>query len=157
MLAPILVQLDTIEKLLDQFDQTALNISAAKVGWHLEHVLLVCGRVSEALIQSNPADYQWQFNWRKTMVLLTKKIPRGRAKAPKGAHPDGTQSVDALRQRIPALKLKLESVKQLHPNAHFLHPFFGKLPVKDTLRFLFVHNQHHLKIVQDILAHNSIP
>lgn len=152
MLEPVFAQLDTIHSLLDSYDQKSTSISEASVGWHLEHLILVNGRVAEALIQSNPADYEWSFNWKKTMVLFTKKIPRGRAKAPKGAHPDGTQTIEELRQRIPALKTKLTSLKQLHPNAFFQHPFFGKLNLRTTYRFLFVHNQHHLKIVQDILA-----
>jgi DinB superfamily len=155
MLAPIFVQLNTIDKLLEQFDQKAIEISTANVGWHLEHLLLVNGRVAEALIQSNPAAYQWRFNWRKTIILFTKKIPRGKAKAPKSARPEGNQTAEELRQRIPGLKFKLESLTQLHPNANFQHPFFGMLNLKTTIRFLFVHNQHHLKIVQDILAQNK--
>ena len=152
MLQPVYHHLDTISELLSEFDTKAPSVSEGSVGWHLEHLLLVNGRVSEALLQSNPETYQWRFNWRKTIILLTKKIPRGKAKAPKTARPDGNQTAEELKQRIPALKLKLESLTQLHPNANFQHPFFGMLNLKTTIRFLFVHNQHHLKIVQDILA-----
>lgn len=152
MLQPIYHQLDTISKLLSEFDTIVPSVSEGSVGWHLEHLILVNGRVAEALIQSNPADYQWSFNWRKTVVLLTKNIPRGKAKAPKTARPEGNQSQEDLRNRIPMLKEKLASLTKLHPNANFQHPFFGMLNLKTTIRFLFVHNQHHLKIVQDILA-----
>jgi len=152
MLQPVYHQLDTISELLSEFDSKALSVSEASVGWHLEHLLLVNGRVAEALIQSNPADYQWSFNWRKTVVLFTERIPRGKAKAPKTAKPEGNQSSEDLRNRIPGLKEKLASLTKLPPNANFQYPFFGMLNLKTTIRFLFVHNQHHLKIVQDILA-----
>ena len=157
MLAPLANQLDTIDQLFAYFDQKAQSVSQAPVGWHLEHLLLVNERVAEALIQSNPTDYQWSFNWRKTIVLFTKKIPRGKAKAPKSARPEGKQSAEALQARIPALKLKLACLTTLHPNTYFVHPIFGKINLKTAIRFLFVHNQHHLKIMEEILAHNSKP
>ena len=152
MLQPVYHQLDTISELLSEFDTKAPSVSEASVGWHLEHLLLVNGRVAEALIQSNPADYHWTFNLKKSLVLFIKRIPRGKAKAPKSARPEGNQSPEDLRNRIPGLKEKLAGLTKLHPNANFKHPFFGSLNLKTTIRFLFVHNQHHLKIVQDILA-----
>ncbi len=155
MLQPVYHQLDTISELLSEFDSKAPSVSEASVGWHLEHLILVNGRIAEALKQSNPANYQWSFNWHKTVVLFTNNIPRGKAKAPKTARPEGNQTAEELKQRILGLKLKLASLTQLHPNANFQHPFFGMLNLKTTIRFLFVHNQHHLKIVQDILAQNK--
>ena len=92
------------------------------------------------------------FNLKKSLILFIKRIPRGKAKAPKTARPEGNQSPEDLRNRIPGLKEKLAGLTKLHPNANFKHPFFGSLNLKTTIRFLFVHNQHHLKIVQDILA-----
>ncbi|MEY2901408.1 MAG: hypothetical protein RLY89_514 [Bacteroidota bacterium] len=152
MLQPVFHQLDIISELLSEFDSKAPSVSEASVGWHLEHLLLVNGRVAEALIQSNPEDYHWTFNLKKSLVLFIKRIPRGKAKAPKTARPEGNQSPEDLRNRIPGLKEKLAGLTKLHPNANFKHPFFGSLNLKTTIRFLFVHNQHHLKIVQDILA-----
>ena len=46
------------------------------------------------------------------------------------------------------LILELKSVSNDH---YFEHPYLGKLKKKDTIRFLEIHTNHHLKIIDDIL------
>ena len=45
-------------------------------------------------------------------------------------------------------KFKLENISKDH---YFEHPFFGKIKRKETIRFLEIHTNHHLKIIDDIL------
>jgi hypothetical protein len=33
----------------------------------------------------------------------------------------------------------------------FEHPYFGKLKLKETIRFLEIHTTHHLSIIEDIV------
>ncbi len=83
-----------LEKLLDQLEDKIpfcreLNqeVSPANVGWHIEHSLLTLDEIINFLIQSNPNDYKWKFNFIRIVVLTMKKIPRGKAKSPKVVQP----------------------------------------------------------------------
>ena len=78
-------------------------------------------------------------------------IPRGRAKAPSTVHAHETIT----RQNLESMFQKAtDNIKMLHSlpfNAHFNHPYFGTLNLKQSIRFIEVHNNHHLKIIRDIL------
>ena len=42
-------------------------------------------------------------------------------------------------------------LKDCEANQYFMHPFFGQLNKKQTIKFLEIHTEHHLKIIRDIL------
>jgi hypothetical protein len=126
-------------------------VSAATVGWHLSHVLLVLQGILEAIKKSDPAEYQWTFNWRRIVILTLKKIPRGRARAPKSAHPKEEISEQSLKHQLSAVKQALQGFEDLTKRHFFVHPFFEKLNKPTTLLFLRIHTDHHLKIVQAII------
>ena len=127
------------------------TVSAASVGWHLAHVLLVLQGILEALKKSDPAEYQWTFNWRRTVILTLQKIPRGKARAPKSAHPKTEITDEGLRDQLAAVNQALQGVVELTKHHFFVHPFFEKLNKPTTLLFLRIHTKHHLKIVQAIM------
>ena len=129
--------------------QTA--ISAANVGWHIEHSLLVFVRIITAMETSDPALYKSAFNLKKMLVYTLNKIPRGRAKAPKIVQPTGDIIPDKLMNNIEAASLKIKALANLQKHHHFDHPYFGKLNLKETNKFLAIHTNHHLKIINDIM------
>ena len=45
----------------------------------------------------------------------------------------------------------LESFNDLEKNSFFIHPLFKQLNKKQTIKFLKLHTNHHLKIIKDIL------
>ena len=150
-----------MEKLLKFVKQLEMNvpnyaeqqkaISAANVGWHIEHSLLVFLRIISAMETSDPALYKSSFNLKKLLVYTLNKIPRGRAKAPKIVQPDGDIMPDKLLNNIEAATLKIKALANLHKHHHFDHPYFGKLNLKETNKFLAIHTNHHLKIIRDIM------
>ena len=150
-----------MEKLLKLVKQLKMNvpnyaeqqtaISAANVGWHIDHCLLVFVRIITAMETSDPSLYKSSFNLRKLLVYTLNKIPRGRAKAPKIVQPTGDIIPDKLMANIDAAFKKIKALNNLQRHHHFDHPYFGKLNLKETNKFLAIHTNHHLKIINDIM------
>ena len=84
-------------------------------------------------------------------------FPRGVAKAPKSVVPEESPTVEDVRGRLEAMAVAVVALEQ---KAEILgvsrtrrkHPRFGGLTATQWVRFIFVHQRHHLKIVRDILA-----
>ena len=150
-----------MEKLLKLVKQLEMNVpnyaeqqtavSAANVGWHIDHCLLVFVRIITAMESSDPALYKSSFNIKKMLVYTLNKIPRGKAKAPKIVQPTGDIVPKKLMENIDAATVKIKALTNLQKHHHFDHPYFGKLHLKETNKFLAIHTNHHLKIINDIM------
>jgi hypothetical protein len=147
--------LDAIESTLPHAEQINATISKSNVGWHLQHVLLTFRGIPHNLQISDASTYSPKFSIRKILIFTIGKIPRGKAKAPPAATPDGTLSLDKLKAQIKTARENINQLSNLPANNYFAHPFFGHLNVKDAKRFLIIHTQHHLAIVNDILKAES--
>ena len=125
--------------------------SKSSVGWHIEHSLLTIDAIIHALEKSEPGNYDWRFNFRRTFVFTINKIPRGRAQAPKRVQPQTEINFDSLKIHLINSTENLKKLDTLKPNNYFEHPFFGKLNLKPTIKFLAIHTRHHLDIIDDII------
>jgi hypothetical protein len=146
--------LDTlVANLAHKIPQAGLGvaaISASPVGWHIEHSLLTINAIIDQLHKSDTTKYKWKFKLPKLIVFTTKKIPRGRAKAPAAVQPN-TFTEGSLQQHIQLTKEKINSLATCQADQYFNHPFFGHLRLKDTIKFLQIHTAHHLSIISDII------
>jgi hypothetical protein len=149
-----------MQKLLHQLEQYLPEgakkntaISAAAINWHIDHSLKVINSVSKNIMQSDPALYQKEFNWRRTFVFIKGGIPRGVGKAPKTVTPPDIIMESDLLEQISAAKKWTDALNSLQPNQNFKHPLFGMLNAKQTVKFLKMHTRHHIKIIQDIIRH----
>ena len=141
-----------LESKISQFETTNLAVSGGSVGWHIEHSLKTIDQIVTACKHSNPTEYQWHFNFKRFLIMsVAKKIPRGKAKAPKIVRPEGEINRDTLAASVSKVRENLIGWKDLNKNANFPHPFFGVLNKKETENFLVLHTKHHLMIIQDIL------
>ena len=143
--------LNELEIKIAKEDAINAAVSKSSVGWHIEHSLLTINMIIEALKKSDPISYQWKFSFIKTLVFTLNKIPRGRAKAPGIVQPKNTFTVETLKKHLDQTKEKLGEFATLQPNNYFEHPFFGKLKLKPTIKFLKIHTRHHLAIINDII------
>lgn len=143
--------LDQFENTITQANVVNKKVSDVAVGWHIDHSLITVNLIIDALKNANPVFYTWSFNFKKILIFTTNKIPRGKAKAPKRVQPNNTFSIENLQERLLETKQKLHDLKDLHSNSYFEHPYFGKLNLKATLKFLTIHTTHHQKIIADIL------
>jgi hypothetical protein len=143
-------QLDLLESKISEYELLNTSISASNIGWHIEHSLLVISGIIETTANSNPEDYKFTFNWRQIIVFVQRKIPRGKSKAPKVVLPQNNYSIESLTQNVSSTRAKLEKLKQLEKGKYFKHPGLGNLNLKQTVKFLEIHTNHHLKIINEI-------
>ena len=142
-----------LESNISQFETTNNSVSGGSVGWHIEHSLKTIDQVITACKNSNPLNYQWQFNFKRFLIMsIAKKIPRGKARAPKIVRPEGEINQKTLTVSFSKVKENMKNWESLDKNTHFPHPFFGILNKKETENFLVLHTKHHLMIINDILA-----
>ena len=145
------IQLQKVESLLSKIDLINEKVSKASVGWHLEHLLLILNSSLKGLTITNPQDYNPKFNLKKFVFLNFGMIPRGKIRAPKQFIPLEIPTQESILKLINLAKTRLEAVKNLPEKSFITHPFLGDFDKKTTLRFLWLHSNHHLKIVEDIL------
>lgn len=143
-------QLAELSAYISQLEIQNVAVSIASIGWQIDHSLRVMNQVIAALIRSNPDEYKPKFNWRKSYVFLTKRIPRGKVNAPKRILPTEEITESSLHSAIELAKENILLLGNCNPNHFFVHPFFGQVNVRETFVFIEVHTEHHLKIIRDI-------
>jgi len=144
--------LDQLQSDISSFDKVNLAVSSGSVCWHMAHSLKTIDQIVSACKHSNPTEYQWHFNFKRFLIMtVAKKIPRGKAKAPKIIRPEGDISPETLSLDFVKVRENLKDWDKLDKNAHFPHPFFGMLNKKKTEYFLILHTKHHWMIIKDIL------
>ncbi len=140
-----------IELLLPEIDKENEKVSKASVGWHLEHSLLILNGSLKGLAMTNPDNYNPKFSIKKFIFLNFGVIPRGKIKSPKQFIPSETPSKESIDKLLNLAKERLEAIKNLPSKSYITHPFLGDLDKKTTIKFLGLHTNHHLKIIDDIL------
>jgi hypothetical protein len=99
----------------------------------------------------NSADYKWTINFTRLFVFTKGKIPRGRAKSPKVVQPKENILENDLRIHLSETKAKIKELAAISDDAFFNHPYFGNLKRKQAMRFLEIHTNHHLAIINDVV------
>ena len=145
------ILLNQLESRIPLFEKENLAISKSNVGWHIEHSLLTLNGVIKFLTHSNPKEYRWKFKFSKMVIFILGKIPRGKAKAPQIVVPNTTIDLASLQEHINKTRNSLLELKTISKDHYFEHPFFGKIKRDDTIRFLEIHTNHHLEIIEDII------
>ncbi|MCW2120031.1 DUF1569 domain-containing protein [Flavobacterium sp. 7A] len=144
-------QLSRLESKIPEIDIINTAISSSTVGWQIAHTLLTFNFIVSTLEKSKEENYKWKFNFMRTLVFTLNKLPRGKAKAPKMVQPENSITIESLKENLILAKNNLEIMKNLKSNNHIPHPYFGELNLKQTIRFLRIHNNHHLNIIEDII------
>lgn len=143
--------LHELENKIPYSEKVNTKVSQAPAGWHIQHSLLVALQIIQAVERSNPAEYQYKFNLPKFLVYTLNKIPRGKAKAPERVMPKEPFNADELKKDFQLLKSRLHVLETLQPHHFFIHPIFGHLHVKATVKMLKLHTRHHIDIINDII------
>lgn len=144
-------QLKEIESFLPKMDLKNSSISKVTVGWQVNHSLKVINSVYKSLEISIPSNYIKKNSFAKSFIMLTGFIPRGKARAPKAIKIEEAVSLEDLKRRLKFAFENVENLKKLQKGSYFSHPYFGDLRLKESVRFLRIHTEHHLKICREIL------
>jgi len=142
--------LEILDKNLQSYEQVKPAVSAASIGWHIEHALLTIDRVIERLKHNDPKKYKGKLSFLKIIIFATKTIPRGKARSPEVVKPNTAITKENLSKHISATRNKILELKGIDQNQFFEHPYFGHLKLRQAIKFLEIHTNHHLKIVKDI-------
>ena len=140
-----------LENALPFLDKKNEAISQVTVGWHIEHSLLALIKMITATEHSNPAEYKKTFNWKRTLVLTTGKIPRGKARVPSSVKPGDEVSEATIKPLLEKAKQKVELFETLSSDKYFTHPVFKDVKLNKARRVIAIHTIHHIKIINDIL------
>lgn len=148
------VSLAALQSFYTLADKRSERVSQADVGWHIEHSFLVIIRMVEFVSHSDPFEYQWQFNFKRTLIFLLNKFPRGKGEAPEAVKPHPTDRKN-LEQLYTQVEAAMEKLKRATPNQYYLHSVFGKLNKSAVHKLLSIHTRHHLSIIRDIISASS--
>lgn len=140
-----------IKEHLNAIDVSNKKVSKSNVGWHFDHSLKVILGVTNFLIKSDPKEYQKSFHLIRTITFAVGAFPRGKVQAPKRVLPPETVLKQDLEAQLNLANENLKLIKDLDDNSYFEHPIFKHLNKKQTVKFLKLHTNHHIKIVKDIL------
>ena len=150
-------QLRTVEAILDEGEEKlgrrAPEVSAWSVAEQLDHLTKVLERAL-GLLASGPPRLERGINLVGRLLLAVGRLPRGVGKSPsavRGVERPASELRGAVA-RVRALVASLDDAGSALAGRHpvFPHPYFAGLTPAQTLRFLVVHTDHHLRIVADI-------
>lgn len=156
-LARIRTQFERMRALAREGELSAHNerVSAWCLAEQLDHTTKVTASIVDVLGDPNAQRREGGINVIGRLVLRFGWIPRGVGKSPKrfrgapavAADLDG--AIDRVARAFDALPFDAlrKSRVPLVP-----HPRFGSLTPPQALRFIEVHTQHHLKIIDDIVG-----
>jgi hypothetical protein len=152
-LATLQGQIDALQRLVYDSD---FHHSTPKSGWsiseHVDHCVRVMRVALERIHEPKPTSRPKSLVGH--VILAIGWIPRGRGKAP--------ELVRGTRRSSEEISSEINELRRLAGDLppHVLsdrktrvmkHPYFGGLTASETLRFLAIHNRHHLKIIRDIV------
>lgn len=141
-----------LESLIPHADKINPTVSSREVAWHLEHSLKIICSICKTLVNSRPENYSSNFNFSKYYVLWSKRIPRGKGRSPKHFNNKRVINVSGLPKLLKDAESALADLENLHPKQHFRHPLFGDLNLSQGKKFILIHTNHHLNIINEILA-----
>ena len=150
--AEIRDQIDELRRLVPERDAASPAVSEWSVGMHLHHCGLAMCEIATALIECEEPPPTRRPGPRATLILKTGRIPRGAAQAPQVAMPTADVDARVLEDTLRRSEVLLDRLQPVDERSWYRHFALGVLVKRDAVRFICVHNTHHLRIVADILT-----
>jgi hypothetical protein len=149
---PLQKEFDVLEHYFKKGDVVNPAVSKKGIYWHVDHSYRILEDVPEILRESKKEDFKPKSTLIKWVVMTFKWIPRGRGKSPKYVLPDENHlTKEDIASRAEHAYQHINTIPELPEWSHFRHPLFGSLNRDETIKFLKIHTNHHLKIMKDIV------
>lgn len=132
-------------------DTINLEVSEASVAWHMDHIYLMVNQIHKALKYSDESSYKAESNTTRDYVFTSNTLPRGKVTAPESVRPAENVTINTLQMHYDEALATIVKLPLLTENKHFNHPVLGTMNRDETITFLTIHTEHHLKIIRDIL------
>lgn len=145
------VKLNEVASYIAVRDTINLEVSKASVAWHMDHIYLMVNQLHKGLKYSDEGNYKADSNPTRDYVFTSNMLPRGKVTAPESVSPQGTITINTLQTHYDEALATVEKLPALAEKKHFNHPILGTMNRDETIKFLTIHTEHHLKIVRDIL------
>ena len=145
------VKLNEVASYIPVRDTKNLEVSEAAVAWHMDHIYLMVNQLHKALKYSDESNYKEESNKTRDYVFTSNSLPRGKVTAPESVRPAENLTINTLRMHYDEALAKVEKLPMLAEKKHFNHPILGTMNRDETIMFLTIHTEHHLKIILDIL------
>jgi len=144
-------KLNEVASYIDLRDTKSLEVSEASVAWHMDHIYLMVNQLHKALKYSDESNYKAESNKIRDYVFTSNTLPRGKVTAPESVRPAENVAINTLQMHYDEALATVEKLPMLAEKKHFNHPILGTMNRDETIKFLMIHTEHHLKIIRDIL------
>ncbi len=151
------LELDRVGLLLasepDPTPLSAASVSGWSIAEQVDHLLKIVAAMLGRL-EGEPKPRSRGINLAGRILFGIGRLPRGIGKSPEPVRGEAKPRAELLaalaaaRQRLTALAERSTLWSELRPLVG--HPYFGGLTPRQTLRFLAIHTDHHLRIVAAI-------
>lgn len=148
----VLETLDRLESHIPHAATNNENVSKWSVGMQIEHCLLGTYGICKAVAQSERYTGKIKKGIPRRYVFLTGTIPRGRGRAPEAGLPKEATTPAELTAFLEKVRGQVTAAVNANADGYWNHFIFGIMKRDDALKFVAIHNNHHLKIIADILA-----
>ncbi|WP_430408275.1 DinB family protein [Kordia sp.] len=145
------VKLNEVASYIALRDTINLEVSEASVAWHMDHIYLMVDQLHKALKYSDESNYKAEPNKTRDYVFTSNTLPRGRVTAPESVRPAENVTINTLKAHYNEALATVEKLPMLAEKKHFNHPILGTMNRDETIKFLTIHTEHHLKIIREIL------
>lgn len=154
---------DVTTALLDRSDDELFTVVPEVSGWspaqHLDHTWQANGKSLMAAAyaaEDKKTVEDGALNDAGRSILAGEAIPRGQMAAPEHVSPPHGLDRNRLRQTLARSQKALASVSDAmgvlpESTGRISHPALGALTAAQWLRFVRIHSDHHLDIINDIL------
>jgi hypothetical protein len=145
----LLRQLEEMHALLDRADLRDPKISGWSVGQHIEHCCLTIRSVAVGIGRTSRERSSSDLTIAGLIIMDTGRIPRGTAEAPKSVVAEPSLSIGQLERSIDRVRVAVGELDPSSGMGYFDHPYLGRLDPGRAVRFLEIHNEHHLAIARE--------